>query len=165
MIDIARNSMYYNNVGLMRQAWIKYRSKEAQVKKILILGMLAFIATACQRNPLVGQWERYGDDAAGSIVEVEGSGGRFFGKLVKVAGVLERLEFEDSDIKWRDIEPMGVHKWSGQDLIKEIDSTGTIVSVGYKDVYFVLINDAELEVRWFAKEKEFVGTVQHWKKL
>jgi len=135
------------------------------VKKILILGTIAFIAVACQRNPLTGQWERYGDDAAGSIVEVEGSGGKYFGKLIKVTGVLERLEFEDSDIKWRNIELMGASKWSGQDLIKEIDSTGTIVSVGYKDVYFVLIKDNELEVRWFAKEKEFVGTVQHWRKL
>jgi hypothetical protein len=127
--------------------------------------MLAFIAVACQRHPLIGQWERYGDDAAGSVVEVEGSGGKFFGKLVRVAGVLERLEFDESDIKWRDMEPMGVSKWSGQDLIKEIDTTGEIVSVGYKDVYFILINDSELEVRWFAKEKEFVGTVQHWRKL
>jgi hypothetical protein len=135
------------------------------VKKILILGTLALIAAGCQRHPLIGQWERYGDDAAGSIVEVEGSGGTFFGKLVRVSGVLERLEFEDGDIKWRDIEPMGARKWSGQDLIKEIDSTGAVVSVGYKDVYFVLINDSELEVRWFAKEKEFVGTVQHWRKL
>ena len=135
------------------------------MKKILILGTIAFIAVACQRNPLTGQWERYGDDAAGSIVEVEGSGGKYFGKLIKVTGVLERLEFEDSDIKWRNIELMGASKWSGQDLIKEIDSTGTIVAVGYKDVYFVLIKDNELEVRWFAKEKEFVGTVQHWRKL
>jgi hypothetical protein len=32
-------------------------------------------------------------------------------------------------------------------------------------VYFTLTNNKELEIRWFAREEEFVGTIQRWKRV
>jgi hypothetical protein len=114
---------------------------------------------------LLGKWERYGDGAAGSIVEVENKGQVCNGRLVKVAGVLNELGFFENDIKWRDIEPMSASRWKGRDLIKQLDTTGTLANVEYKDVYFTLTNNKELEIRWFAREEEFVGTIQRWKRV
>jgi hypothetical protein len=119
----------------------------------------------CQKNPLLGRWERYGDGAAGSIVEVDNKGQVCNGRLIKVGGVLNELGFYENDIKWRDIEPMAANKWKGRDLIKQLDTTGTLTNVEYKDVYFTLINNQDLEVRWFAREEEFVGTIQRWKRI
>jgi len=129
----------------------------------IFIGLIFFIG--CQKNPLLGKWERYGDGAAGSIVEVENKGQVCNGRLIKVAGVLNELGFFENDIKWRDIEPMSASRWKGRDLIKQLDTSGTLANVEYKDVYFTLTNDKELEIRWYAREEEFVGTIQRWKRL
>jgi hypothetical protein len=114
---------------------------------------------------LAGRWERYDDEAEGTIVEIEEYGAVCHAKLVRVAGVLRKLNFSENDIKWRDIEPMGRNTWRGKDLIKEIDTLGNVTSVDYKDVYYTLINDSTMELRWFAKEQEFVGIVQKWRRV
>ena len=135
------------------------------MRRILLLPLLILFFVCCQKNPLVGRWERYGDEAAGTIVEVEEYGNLCHAKLFKVAGVLKKLGFAENDIKWRDIEPMGENKWQGKDLIKEIDALGNIASVEYKDVYYMLIDKTELEIRWFAKEQEIVGIAQRWRRI
>jgi len=135
------------------------------MKKIIpiVTGFIFFFS--CQKNPMLGKWERYGDGAAGSIVEVENKGQVCTGRLIKVAGVLNELGFFENDIKWRDIEPMSASRWKGRDLIKQLDTTGAISNVEYKDVYFTLSNNKELEIRWFARDEEFVGTIQRWKRI
>lgn len=135
------------------------------MKKFLpIIFSLIFIF-GCQKNPLIGKWERYGDGAAGTVVEVENAGNLCTGRLIKVAGVLNELGFFENDIKWRDILPMSASRWKGRDLIKQLDTTGAISNVEYKDVYFTLSNNKEMEIRWFARDEEFVGTIQRWKRI
>ncbi len=135
-------------------------------KQLVIICLFFFILyLGCQKNPLIGKWERYGDGASGTVVEVENAGKVCHGRLVKVAGVLNELGFVPDDIKWRDIMPMATNRWKGQDLIKQLDTTGALIKVEYKDVYFTLINNQDLEIRWFAREEEFVGTVQRWKRI
>lgn len=135
------------------------------MKKIIPVITCLIFLFGCQKNPMLGRWERYGDGAAGSVVEVDNKGQVCNGRLIKVGGVLNELGFYENDIKWRDIVPMADNKWKGRDLIKQLDTTGTLANVEYKDVYFTLINNQELEVRWFAHEEEFVGTIQRWKRI
>jgi hypothetical protein len=135
------------------------------MKKFLPIILSLALVLGCQKNPLIGKWERYGDGAAGTVVEVENAGNLCTGRLVKVAGVLNELGFYENDIKWRDISPMSSNRWKGQDLIKQLDTEGNLVNVEYKDVYFTLTKSNELEIRWFAREEEFVGTIQRWKRI
>ena len=135
------------------------------MNKILLIALSFVFFLNCQKNPLIGKWERYGDGASGTIVEVQNAGKVSHGRLVKVAGILNELGFYENDIKWRDIMPMASNRWKGQDLIKQLDSTGALIKVEYKDVYFTMTGNQDLEIRWFAREEEFVGTVQRWKRV
>jgi len=135
------------------------------MKKFLPIMLSLVLILGCQKNPLIGKWERYGDGAAGTTVEVENAGNLCTGRLVKVAGVLNELGFYENDIKWRDISPMSANRWKGQDLIKQLDTEGNLINVEYKDVYFTMTKNNELEIRWFAREEEFVGTIQRWKRI
>ncbi len=128
--------------------------------------LFILLSVGCNnRDPILGQWERYGDDAEGTVVQVERAGNWRHARLIKVAGVLKELGFAEDDIKWRDIEPMGNNRWRGKDLIKEIDSTGTIVKTEYIDVYYTLIDENILEVRWFASDKWTIGSLQRWRRI
>jgi hypothetical protein len=136
------------------------------MKKFTILIPLLFIMITCaQKDPLIGQWERFGDDAAGAIVMVEKVGDVYHGKLLLPVGMLTELGFTPNEIKWRDMEQVGDDKWRGQDLIKVVDFDGTIISAGYDDVYFTKLEKDVLEVRKFAKGTEIIGTVQKWRRI
>lgn len=134
-------------------------------KKILVLFPIIFLILSCGESPIVGQWERFGDEAEGAVVQVERVGNMYHGKLIKSAGILDLLGFAEKDIKWRDIEPVAPNKWKGKDLIKMVDHEGNVVSIDYKDVYFTLQGDGVLEIRKFAREAEMVGTVQKWRRV
>ncbi|MCK4673141.1 hypothetical protein KAT67_04070 [candidate division WOR-3 bacterium] len=135
------------------------------MKKIWLIIPILLLVIACGEEPLIGNWERFGDDAEGTLVQVEKVGKTYHGKVIKVSGILEELGFAEKDIKWRDIESVRPNKWKGKDLIKNVDAAGNIVSVEYKDVYFTLLLDGTLEIRKFAKEQEIVGTVQKWRRI
>jgi hypothetical protein len=136
------------------------------MKNITVLFALIICFIGCNQQPsIAGIWERYGDEAEGSMVKVELVGKEYIGRLIKVEGALKELGFADGDIKWRSVKPIAQNKWDGQDLIKVVDYQGVIQSVDYKDVYFTLLPDGALEVRKFAKETEVIGTVQKWRRI
>jgi hypothetical protein len=117
------------------------------MKKFLVLFPVIILILSCGESPIVGKWERFGDEAEGAVVLVERVGNMYHGKLVKSAGILDLLGFAEKD------------------LIKMVDIDGNISSIDYKDVYFTLLGDGVLEVRKFAKESEIVGTVQKWRRV
>jgi hypothetical protein len=129
---------------------------------LLIPVILLFID--CAEEPIVGQWERYGDEAAGSVVQVEAIGNTYHGILMIPKGILLDLGFAGNDIKWRDIHAVGPNKWRGQDLVKVPDTSGSVAEASYKDAYFTLLGDGVLEIRKFVEEEE-IGTVQKWRRV
>ncbi|OGC43213.1 hypothetical protein A2Y85_04935 [candidate division WOR-3 bacterium RBG_13_43_14] len=135
------------------------------MKKYLLATFLILLFIGCTQDPILGQWERYGDEAAGSVVLVQPAGDKFDGRLIWVDGILKDLGFYENDIKWRDILAVGPNRWRGKDLIKIVDANGIIKEVEYKDVYFTLMGDGTLEIRKFAREEEIVGTEQKWRKI
>jgi hypothetical protein len=134
-------------------------------KYFVIVPFVLFIVLNCAEDPILGQWERFGDDAVGSVVQVEVVGDVYHGRLIHAEGILNLLGFAANDIKWRDIERVGPNKWKGKDLIKKIDPDGNIKDVEYKDVYFTLKSDGVLEIRKFAKESKLFGETQQWRKI
>ena len=91
------------------------------MKKLFELLPILFLIISCGESPIVGQWERFGDEAEGAVVQVERVGNMYHGKLIKSAGILDLLGFVEKDIKWRDVEPVAPNKWKGKDLIKMVD--------------------------------------------
>lgn len=134
------------------------------MKKLLLFILFMLFTVGCSEDPIIGQWERFGDDAEGTIVIVEIVGTTYHGRLVQSAGILDLLGFAESDIKWRDIEPVAPGKWKGKDLIKKINLDGEITSIEYKDVYFTLLGDGVMEIRKFAQESKMFGEVQRWRR-
>jgi hypothetical protein len=139
--------------------------KKTFLKSTLLLIPFILFLVGCAEDPIIGQWERFGDDAEGTIVVVEIVGTTYHGRLIKSAGILDLLGFAENDIKWRDIEPVGPGKWKGRDLIKKINMEGDITSIEYKDVYFTMIGDGVMEVRKFAQESKLFGEVQRWRRI
>ena len=135
------------------------------LRRLFAVMPIVLLIIGCAESTILGKWERFGDDAEGAIVEVEIVGNMYHGKLLKSSGILDLFGFVEQDIKWRDMEQVGINKWKGKDLIKIIDEDKEIVSVEYKDVYFTLITDDILEIRKFAKEAHLVGTVQKWRRI
>ncbi len=158
--------MYYGyNYNIESESYSEPNKEEEIMRKIWLIIPILLLVIGCGEEPLVGNWERFGDDAEGTIVQVEKVGKTHHSKLLKVSGILKELGFAERDIKWRDIERVRPNKWKGKDLIKIVDASGKIASVEYKDVYFTLLPDGTLEVRKFAKEEEIVGTVQKWRRI
>ena len=135
------------------------------MKKYALFIPILLLMYGCIEDPILGYWERFGDDAEGTVVLVEVIGQGYHGRLIKVEGVLKELGFVEDDIKWRDVVPVGPRKWKGRDLIKVVDQSGTIQSIAYKDVYFTLTDEGVLEIKKFVKESEIVGTEQKWRKV
>ena len=97
------------------------------VKKIvlsitLLLCMLFFAGVAFCFPSIEGQWERFGDGAAGSIVQVEKVGDKWLGTLLKPMGDLEKYRFKTGEIVWKDLQKVGKQKFRGTVLRKRIDS-------------------------------------------
>ena len=135
------------------------------MKRLLLFIPFILLTVTCAEDPILGRWERFGDDAEGTIVLVEIVGTTYHGRLIKSAGILDLLGFAENDIKWRDIEPVGAGRWKGKDLIKIINPEGDIMSIEYKDVYFTMIGDGVMEVRKFAVESKLFGEVQRWRRI
>lgn len=158
--------MYYGyNYRIESESYSEPNKEEEIMRKIWLIIPILLLVIGCGEEPLVGNWERFGDAAEGTVVQVEKVGKTYHGKIINVSGILEELGFAEKDIKWRDIEQVKPNKWKGKDLIKNVDAAGNIASVEYKDVYFTLLLDGTLEVRKFAKEQEIVGTVQKWRRI
>jgi hypothetical protein len=134
------------------------------MKGLLLSVAVIALCITCAKDPIVGQWERFGDAAAGSVVRVEPIGNTHHGILLVSKGVLLDLGFVENDIKWRDIRPVSPNKWRGQDLIKVPDTSGSVLEAEYKDAYFTLLGDGVLEIRKFVEEEE-IGTVQKWRRI
>lgn len=132
--------------------------------KFWMLLTVTMLFMGCAEDPIVGQWERFGDEAAGSVVTVEPIGRTYHGILLAPKGVLVDLGFAQNDIKWRDIYAVSPNKWRGQDLIKVPDTSGSVLEAEYKDAYFTLLGDGVLEIRKFVEEEE-IGTVQKWRRV
>jgi hypothetical protein len=151
-------------ISIIELGFVVFKEEES-MKKLFVLLPILFLIISCGESPIVGQWERFGDEAEGAVVQVERVGNMYHGKLIKSAGILDLLGFAEKDIKWRDVEPVAPNKWKGKDLIKMVDHEGNVVSIDYKDVYFTLMGDGVLEIRKFAREAEMVGTVQKWRRI
>ncbi len=134
------------------------------MSKLWMLIAVIVLCITCAEEPIVGQWERFGDDATGSFVQVEAMGNIYHGILLMPKGVLVDLGFAQNDIKWRDIRAVSPNKWRGQDLIKVPDTSGSVLEAEYKDAYFTLLGDGVLEIRKFVEEEE-IGTVQKWRRV
>ncbi len=139
-------------------------NEEAQMYKLWILISVIVLVIGCSADPIIGQWERFGDEAAGSVVQVEVIGKVYHGRLLLARGVLKDLGFAENDIKWLDIQPVGPNKWRGKDLVKTPDASGNVEAAEYKDAYFSLLGDEILEIRKFVEEEE-IGTVQKWRRV
>ncbi|MCK5257991.1 MAG: hypothetical protein KAJ69_00625, partial [Thermoplasmatales archaeon] len=83
------------------------------MKKIWLIIPILLLVIACGEEPLIGNWERFGDDAEVTLVQVEKVGKTYHGKVIKVSGILEELGFAEKDIKWRDIESVRPNQWKG----------------------------------------------------
>ena len=151
-------------ISIIELGFVVFKEEES-MKKLFVLLPILFLIISCGESPIVGQWERFGDEAEGAVVQVERVGNMYHCKLIKSAGILDLLGFAEKDIKWRDVEPVAPNKWKGKDLIKMVDHEGNVVSIDYKDVYFTLMGDGVLEIRKFAREAEMVGTVQKWRRI
>ena len=139
-------------------------NEEEIMRKVWVVIPIMVIMIGCTQDPIIGQWERFGDEAAGTIVQVEAIGKVYHGRLLKPSGILNDFGFAEKDVKWLDVTPIGPNKWRGKDLVKVPDPTGGIKSAEYKNAYFTLLGDGVLEIRKFVEE-EFVGTVQRWRRI
>ncbi len=132
--------------------------------KFWVIISIIVLMIGCTQDPIIGQWQRFGDEASGTIVQVELVGKLHHGRLLKPAGILNELGFAINDVKWLDVFPIGPNRWRGKDLVKVPDVNGNVEAAKYKDAYFTLLGDGVLEIRKFVEEEE-IGTVQKWRRI
>jgi hypothetical protein len=77
-----------------------------------------------EETSLAGRWERAESTFTsldGMVVEVAADGG----SAVVIAVPDNEFQFQEGDVKWRMIEPMGEGRWSFEDLVRESGSGAT----------------------------------------
>ena len=135
------------------------------MNKIFLLFLLVAILVCCE-NPLIGEWERFGDESEGSIIKIEKIGNDLQSKLIKVVGKLTELGFVKHDIKWENIKLVSKkeYKYTFKDLFK-ITYDGKILKSGYIDSYFLIKKDGTIETHVLVEKKSASGDHQKWKKI
>ncbi len=134
---------------------------------LLLLLLCGGACSSCKDNTvdITGKWERFNDEAAGSILNVKKVGDNYVGTLVHVEGPLFESGFQTGDIKWRDIKAESENYYVGQDLMKGVDTSGAVKYYRFEDVYFNMVSFDILHVSSFAKGKETFGETQKWKRI
>jgi len=109
---------------------------------LIIAILLSVSCTEEDADRLVGKWERFDDDAAGSIVKVQRVGDTYQGTLIEIKGKLKGLGFKRGDIKWKEITFKQINSYEGSDLLKGVDKWNKVVFTNYDNVFFeVIAND------------------------
>ncbi len=134
---------------------------------LLFLFFCICSVSACKEDKvdIEGKWERFNDEAAGSILNVKKTGDTYVGTLVHVEGPLFESGFQTGDVKWRNIKAKSENYYIGQDLMKGVDTSGAIKYYRFEDVYFDMVSFDILHVSSFAKGKESFGETQKWKRI
>jgi hypothetical protein len=133
----------------------------------MLLSLL--VVAACQRDPLAGKWQRFGDDFEGAVIEVKSVKGVYIGKLVKVPAALESKGFKVGDIKWQELKLVtdtgAVTVYEGKDLGKQrISSTGAL-EMSYDPFTLELGQDGIARTQLAALNREAIGLGQTWRKV
>lgn len=128
---------------------------------------LCFFMTSCQekKDLLMGKWERFGDQMAGAVVEVDRIGVTFQGTLIHLSSELELSGFVVGDIKWNGVTKKDNESYEGQDLEKRQNTEGLITGSEYAPVRFRLLSDDILEVASVNDSPEKLGNIQKWKRI
>jgi hypothetical protein len=108
----------------------------------LVLGMMVYAGGAFCAPAIEGKWERFGDGAAGSIVQVEKVGDKWLGTLLKPMGDLEKYRFKTGEIVWKDLQKVANQKYRGTVLRKRIDS----YQFTYEEFLFELSDENNLRL-------------------
>lgn len=112
------------------------------LKSILLVTIVVLLAACTEDNAkLSGKWERFDDEAAGTVVNVNKSGTQFQGKLAHVSGALTDLGFEKDDLKWKNIKLKEKNYFTAQDLEKSVNKNNEVARKQYVDVFIELISD------------------------
>ena len=111
-------------------------------------------------DQLLGTWERFGDGAAGTTVEVTQANGVYQGTLKSVQGTLVDLGFVVGDHKWKDLTSQYDMSFSGTDLYRVQGGESS-----YYPAVFTLGVDGVLRVQVSAPSDSVIGLVQTWKKV
>jgi len=147
------------------------------MKRFQPLAVLALLLlTACNRDPLVGRWERIGDDFAGTIVQVGATGKSYMAKLVDVPEKLKTRGFARGEVKWRELvlvsDSEGVRKYKGQDLGKsiprEVQNPKSKIQNPTESRYSSFALEMRADTAWvrvFQNDLDVLGVAQIWRKI
>ncbi|MGB1206879.1 MAG: hypothetical protein ACPG5B_14615 [Chitinophagales bacterium] len=142
---------------------------QSKVKSLFILFFAVFLlfSFACNSNDkrIVGKWERFDDESAGTRLLVTSIGSSFQGEVINVEGLLSELGFETSDIKWKHIKFQDNNIYAGQDLQKAVNQKGEVAYSEYIDIKIKLISEDILHV---SEKKDKTNTdvqQQKWRRV
>ena len=126
--------------------------------------MMVYAGEAFCAPSIEGKWERYGDGAAGSIVQVDKLGDKWFGTLLKPMGDLEIYRFKTGEIVWKDLQKVANQKYRGTVLRKRIDS----YQFTYEEFLFELSDENNLRLIPFVATPTYTqpeGTPRTFKRI
>jgi hypothetical protein len=106
-------------------------------------------------DPLVGKWERYGDEKAGLCVTVSPYGNVMTSKIDVNVSVLADVGFNVGDMKWKNITKVAEGKYSLTDMYKGDE--------GPKNVQAEIVLDSNGLLTLTNADDATV--IQHWKKV
>lgn len=139
----------------------------ARYKWVVLAYGIGAAVMGCQNAPdrLEGKWQRSHDASDGSVVEIKRvDADQYEGRLLKVTGELNELQFEPNELKWKRIAPLSDHTYKGLDLTKATQKNGRVAFERYDAVLFILENDDILLVAHLP-EGENDPDSQKWRKI
>lgn len=132
------------------------------MKKYLAYSLLLLLIGCQSEDPIIGTWERIGDNLKGMKIKVEKNSYSYYGELIKQPENGDTT-FYVGDVKWKDIKNVGKNKYVLQDLGKYKITFGSLFQNHYMETNLTLENDV-IKTRVFAKGNESMGTEQTWKR-
>lgn len=144
------------------------RKMSGSIIMVLVAALLStvifipYVSYAASEDDILGRWERFGDGAEGTIVEVEKINGKYEVRLEKATGTLVDLGFAQSDIKWKDMIWKSGTSYEGKDMFR-FDYGG----YEYRNAAFYINPDGVLQVS-VANSGDtdvIIGTYQTWRKI
>lgn len=147
---------------------------ERAKKTISIMMALAVLALCVFQTPLlvraqdstadnlVGEWERFGDNAEGSIINIEKVGDSYQATLEKVTGTLIDLGFAVGDLKMENVIWSSDTSYTGKDLFR-YEGGG----YEYRDSALKINSQGILEVTVYSSDDTnvIIGTNQTWRRI
>jgi len=133
------------------------------MKKIIPFVFLLTLFGCTSKDPILGTWERHGDELKGMRLKVTQNSSAISAELIKLPESGDTT-FTLGDTKWRDIKKVDNGKYVFGDLSKYVYSYGSLFQNRYEDSYLTIVGD-NIKTRGFAKADEIVGTEQIWKRV